>query len=381
MFVQIRCCIKIFGIGLLLTMINCTRNQKITSVDDYPSDIDQYEFLRYSGGQEVISPDRVVNADNNWDILLACLGGKTWTELKKAGVNATESQLMLLNAMRFIDYKEELKSDTITTTLPILGRNKKQLLIREVREFAEQIEPELREDIQNLKKTLTGNGYEDCIFSVLFSCVVDGLVWFPFRAQGLVSEFTLSEQRPLFDGVYWSYYPKRDFRCGTNIALGENIFIIVNWSDGPQEKIQKVFNWKNLRSMHDQLVQSGRIVEEDLKQQLMPYRVIEQNGKPIVPVIEMKMDDPVFSVCQAMAAKIVRFMAGHLDLDRIRTEYGFPDKETAFVVVYHEWMWEFMEYLVEKGIVEKPEAFERPEEAEAGDIGKLLFIVKGSVDR
>jgi hypothetical protein len=381
MFVQIRCCIKIFGIGLLLTMINCTRNQKITSVDDYPSDIDQYEFLRYSGGQEVISPDRVVNADNNWDILLACLGGKTWTELKKAGVNATESQLMLLNAMRFIDYKEELKSDTMTTTLPILGRNKKQLLIREVREFAEQIEPELREDIQNLKKTLTGNGYEDCIFSVLFSCVVDGLVWFPFRAQGLVSEFTLSEQRPLFDGVYWSYYPKRDFRCGTNIALGENIFIIVNWSDGPQEKIQKVFNWKNLRSMHDQLVQSGRIVEEDLKQQLMPYRVIEQNGKPIVPVIEMKMDDPVFSVCQAMAAKIVRFMAGHLDLDRIRTEYGFPDKETAFVVVYHEWMWEFMEYLVEKGIVEKPEAFERPEEAEAGDIGKLLFIVKGSVDR
>jgi hypothetical protein len=214
---------------------------------------------------------------------------------------------------------------------------------------------------------------------VLFSCVVDGLVWFPFRDQGLVSEFSLSQDKALFDGVYWAYYPRRDFRCGTNIALGEDVFVILNWSDGPKDKIQKIFNWKNLRSIHRQFVQSGRIIKEELKQQLMPYNIIDKNGKPTVPVIEMNTEDSVFMSCQSIATKIVHFIMNNLDLEKLQTKYELPDKESAFVVIYHEWMWEFMEYLVEREIIAKPLAFEQPEQAEPKDIGKLLFIVKGAI--
>jgi len=67
-----RCYISFLIIGLLLTVNRCVDKQKIGSKQNYPSDISQYEFLRYSGGEEVISPDHVVRADNNREILLAC---------------------------------------------------------------------------------------------------------------------------------------------------------------------------------------------------------------------------------------------------------------------------------------------------------------------
>jgi len=370
------CYIPIFILGLfLLSVNNCTEGKANAFKEGYAPDIEEYEFLRFSGGQERVSPDLVVRADNNWEILLACLERKTKKELKGMSIEFSESQLMLLRAMRFIDYDEE----TIKTTMPILGAREKQKLIPYLRQLAQDIEPALKEDIHQLKEVLNGQGYSDHVFSVLFSYVVDGVVWFPFRSQGLVKEFSLSEERPLFDGVYWAYCPKRDFRCGTNIAMGDNVFVCLNWSDGPQKKIQNVFYWENLYSMQKQLDEYGKIVDEDLISQLLPYGVVDEQGHMTVPVFEMKLDDSVFLACQSLAAKIVGFMNQNLDLEALQTEYGFSDKEAAFIVVYHEWMWEFMEYLVEKEIIDKPLAFKQPELAEKKDIGKLLFVIKGSM--
>lgn len=135
------------------------------------------------------------------------------------------------------------------------------------------------------------------------------------------------------------------------------------WSDGPMEKVQKVFNWKNLRIIHSDYLKYGKIVNEELRRKLEPYEVIDATGNLTVPLIEMKGDDPIFSICQSIASKLVKLIAKKLDLESLKDEYGFYDKEKAFVVAYHEWMWEFMEYLDEKGIVKKPVAFSNPEEA------------------
>ncbi len=365
----------IFMIGLFLIAVSCTDDNKFISENNYPPDIDQYEFLRFSGGQEIVSPDQVVHADNNWEILLSCLEAKTKKELKKENIKFTDSQLMLLQAMRFIDCDDE----TIKTTLPILGAKEKQFLIPYLRQLAQDMTPLLSDDILQLKEILISQGFPEHVFSMIFSGVVDGMVWFPFRAQGWISEFALSEKRPLFDGVYWAYTPKRDFRGGSNIAIGEKTLVVLNWSDGPQEKIQKIFHWENLYSLQEQLDQHGLIVEQDLIDQLLPYRVVDEEGRMTVPVIEMKRDDPLFQICQSMAANIVGFMNQNLDLEALQKEYSLPDKEAAFVVTYHEWMWEFMEYITEIGLIDKPLAFEQPELAEKKDIGKLLFVIKGSI--
>jgi len=374
---------KILGIAvclLFLCLNHCNVTEKGQTSENYPADSTEYEFLRYSGGQEIISPDKIVSSDNNWEILLSCLGGKTREELQANEVEFTESQLMLLKAMGFLDFAKDSEPQELTTTLPILGFSEKQALFQKVRSLATEIEPELRDDIEKLKEALVKNGYEDYAFSILFSAIVDGIVWFPFRAQGFVKEFALDRSRPLFDGVYWAYYPKRHFRCGSNIAIGDDVFMILNWSDGPMEKIQKVFHWDNLYALRDEFLEYGRVADEELKSELLPYGIVNDNGEFTVPLIEMKPDDQVFLICQALAEKIVGFMVQRLDIEKLQEEFGFSDKEKAFVVAYHEWMWELMEYLDERGLVRKPLAFSDPEEAGPEDIGKLFFIVRGSIN-
>ncbi len=266
--------VLIFLLALIFLVFNSCSETKISAVkNSHPLDISEYEFLRFSGGQELVSPDKVVQADNNWEILLSCLEAKTRNELQDKNIKVTDSQLMLLQAMRFIDYDD----GTIKTTMPIFGAKEKQSLIPSLRQLAQDITPDLRNDILQLKEILTSQGYPDHMFSVLFSCVVD------------------------------------------------------------------------------------------------------EQGRMTVPVIEMKMEDPVFLVCQTLASKIVNFMNQNLDLEALQKEFGFSEKEAAFVVVYHEWMWEFMEYLVGKGLIQKPLAFEQPELAGKKDIGKLLFVINGSL--
>lgn len=365
---------------LFMCLNHCDIPEKTKTNENYPVDFTAYEFLRYSGGQEIFSPDKIASADNNWEILLFCLGGKTREKLQEREIGFTESQLMLLNAMGFLEFVEDAGTEKLVTTLPILGSSEKKALIQKVRDFAVEFEPEFRDDVARLKEILVKNGHEEYLFSILFSAVVDGIVWFPFRVQGFVKEFALDQDRPLFDGVYWGYYPKRHFRCGTNIALGDDVFMILNWSDGPGKKIQEVFHWDNLYALRDEFLEHGRVTDEELKSELIPYGVVDGNGNFIVPIIEMNPDDQIFLTCQSMAAKIVGFMGQNLDLDKLQEEFGFADKEKAFVVVYHEWMWELMEHLDAQGIVRKPLAFSNPKKAGPEDIGKLFFIVRGSVD-
>jgi len=367
------------GIGLWsLCLHPYVAGEKSKTCENYPSDFVRYEALRFSGGQEIISPDKVVSADNNWDILLACLGGKTREELQGGGVGFTESQLMLLKAMGFLEFVKGADPERLLTVMPILGVSEKRALIKKAGDLAGEIEPELRDEIEKLKEALARKGYEERLFSVLFSAVVDGIVWFSFMEQGFVNAFALDRDRPLFDGIYWAGYPRRDFRCGTNIAVGDDVFMILNWSDGPMKKIQEAFHWDNLYALRDEFLAHGKVADEKLLSGLMPYGIVDDGGKFICPIIEMEESDAVFSTCRSLAAKIVEFMGRKLDLEKLRREFGFSSKEKAFVVVYHEWMWEFMERLVRRGLVRKPLAFSSPERAEPKDIGKLFFIVKGS---
>lgn len=165
----------IISILMVVSIGNYSGAQKIRKKDNYPVDINKYEFLRYSGGQEVFSPKDIVKADNNWEILLACLGGKTKEELEEIGITFTKSQLMLLHAMGFIDYIKDSNTEKIITTMPILGSKEKRSLIKKVRKLAYEIEPELKEDIYALKEALKKIGHEDHIFSILFSAVIDGI--------------------------------------------------------------------------------------------------------------------------------------------------------------------------------------------------------------
>ena len=156
---------------------------------------------------------------------------------------------------------------------------------------------------------------------------------------------------------------------------------MLNWSDGAQENIQKVFNWPNLNQIHTDLLEQGRIVHAELRPALEPYGIVDAEGNLTVPTIEMNETDPIFQISQILAMKVVKFIGVNMDRKGLCEEFRFSDEETAFVVTYHEWMWELMIYLIEKGFVELPFAFENPGEAEPQDIGRLIFTEKSPFNK
>jgi hypothetical protein len=108
------------GMGaLILNSLRCHDEEEWRRGENDPPDFSQYEALRFSGGQEIFSPPEIATADNNWEILLACRGGRTREELREHGIDHTESQLMLLKAMGFLDFVNRAGQDELLTVLPI----------------------------------------------------------------------------------------------------------------------------------------------------------------------------------------------------------------------------------------------------------------------
>ena len=360
---------------ILLTLFVCINScgQETEDVEDYPADMDKYAFTFYGGGDNILAPQAVVRVDNNWEILLACLEGKTKSELQAAGIDFRDSQLMLLLAMQFL----ELRGNRLKTTLPILGAKKMGALREEMRALAVKMDIELRPAIEALRTELNNTGRESSTYTILFCYALDSLPWDYFEEKDLVFPMQRSLEKPLWNGVYWAYYPERETRCGTNSLSDQGVTFKLNWSEEPIKKIFRYFNWNKLGALLEDYLENGRIVDEALRKNLAETGIFDSVGKLTIPIIIEREDNQLYSACREVADKTANLFLRNLDLERLKTEFDFNNDERAIVVSYHEWMWEYLDYLEKEGLVRRPFAFSNPEEAGPEDIGALLFVVDG----
>lgn len=342
--------------------------------EDYPTDIKKYELLLMGMSSRIISPRIVIKMDNNWEILLACLSEKTKDELKGMGVSFVDSQIMLLNAMRLL----EVKGERLKTKMPILGSVKTRSLRKKMRNLAVRIEPELRSSVHDLKIELRKVGHEANIYTILFSYTLDELAWKPFFEKSLIKNTGITVKRPFWGGIFWACYPPHEFSCGTNQMSFQEAYFMVNWSKELLEKMLEGIYRANLKMLLRDYVEYGKIVNDDLLKELAPYKIVDYSGSLAIPIIEEKEDNKLYLKCKSMAMKVAQLFLNNVDMKSLIEEYKFYDGEKAVVVSYHEWMWEYLAYLEEKGIINKPFAFSNPKEAGPSDIGALLFIVKRS---
>jgi hypothetical protein len=138
------------------------------------------------------------------------------------------------------------------------------------------------------------------------------------------------------------------------------------------------FNYTSLTLLYNDLIKHGKVINEELYKQLASYRIFDSAGNLTVPVIEQDENNRLYKECKSLALKTFELFVENIDIERLMVEYELVNEEGAFAVSYHEWMWEYMDYLEEKDIVKKPFAFSNPKEAQPEDIGALLFIVKTS---
>lgn len=345
--------------------------QEAISENNYPKDHKIYDFHLF-GGVNLLSPSQVIMTDNNWKILISCMSEKTKNELRSLGITFTESQLLLLQLMRFLDIKDE----KLKTRMPILGSVQTQALRKIVQDLVIKIVPVLRSSIAVFKAELKKTNREESTYPILFSYVLDGLPWKFFYEDDLLSGSYREE--PIWYGLFWATYPPRRFSSGTNSYDGRYASVSVTTGAAVDKTLWKGFSFANLKMLRDNFTEHGKIVNEKLLRELKPYDIVDSSGNLNVPIIREHTDDKLFIICESIAKKVVKFFLEDIHMQELVKKFNFNAESEALIVCYHEFIWELLEYLEEKDIVKKPFFFYRPHEATYKDLGSLLFIIKRS---
>ena len=346
-------------------------SQDLTSDDNYPKDFKLYDFTLF-GGATLLSPSQVIKIDNNWEILLACLSEKTKNELRSMGITFTESQLHLLQLMRFLD----INNEKLKTKMPILGSAQTLALRKKVRDLVIEITPLLMSGIEDFKTELKTIKREESTYPILFSYVLDGLPWKIFYEDELLSHS--SQEEPIWYGLFWAAYPPRRYSSGTNSYDGRYASVRVTTGVDVRRELWEGFSFSNLKLIRDNFTEHGKLINKKLIKELEPYEIVDSSGNLSVPIIREDTDDKLFVICESVAKKVVELFLLNVNLEELVKEFGFNVESEALIVCYHEFMWELLEYLEEKDIVKKPFFFYRPDEATFKDLGSLLFIIKKS---
>ena len=350
--------------------------QEAVSEENYPTDVTKWRFV-LNGSSKVVHPTNVVRADNNWEILLACMTGKTREDLEQAGIRHSESQLMLLRSMQLLEQEDK----TLKTVMPIIGGDQMRTIRAAMKELAVNLAPDLQEDIDTLANELKRIGRESSMFTLLFSMSLDNVPFYYAKKKGIIKEEQLSTEKHLWGGQFHAFYPPRDLRCGTNSSGEKGVWICLNWAEGPWEKISKYFYWENMSALYNEYVKNGKVTSEDLKSRLAETGIFDADGNLTLPIISKKGNSLLHDTCETISEKAGNLFVNHIDLDGVMQKCGLQDKAIAMSVFYHEWEWEYMALLEERGIVKRPFAFTNPEEAGPKDIGALVFIVDRREDQ
>lgn len=319
------------------------------------------------------TPDNIVQMDNNEQLLRALARPQTLAQLKESGLAFNQSQIRLLLDWQLLKKKEGV----YRTTFPILDAQKTGALRQRMRQFAVAASDQLSDRIAALKGILAKQGRERTAYTIFFSYVLDNLVWDQWESEKILKPLQNSVERPFWSGTFWANTPKREFFCGTNSIEDKGYSLKVNWAPQAIPLMRPfVADWKNQTKMFDEFVSQGKVTDPSAMTAFAPFGIFDAGGCPTVQTIMENPDDPLYECCLDLAKTISSRVLEDVKKGNLKDLVGCEDEESALVIAYHEWMWEFLEVCENRGLLEKPLAFAHPEKATAADIGDLVFLVK-----
>lgn len=337
-----------------------------------PLKIADYDFSQFISSAGY-APQNIIEMDNNGTIVLACLAGKTRDQLRTDGVAFTESQIVLLKTWKVLDEKDAL----LKTAFPVMNADQTLRLRDKSRIAARSLIVSLRADVTDLTRQLKALGRQQNAYTILFSYVLDHIVWDMFRENKILDARKLTVENPHWAGEIWATYPKRAFSCGTNTIEDKGIALSVNWTEKAIPKMAPfVADWKNFIGMFNDYVAEGRVVNEEARKVFAPFHLFDASGRFTVPVIDATENNALHQVSVRIARRIADEAPAALNLESLTKEFGFRDTKQTLVIAYHELMWDILDELEKEGLIRKPVAFSNPEKATPEDIADLVFIVR-----
>ncbi|MBU1627548.1 hypothetical protein KKB18_09290 [bacterium] len=111
------------------------------------------------------------------------------------------------------------------------------------------------------------------------------------------------------------------------------------------------------------------------------YNICDSNGNLKIPYIKEDTQNELYSMSKELAEKVAKeVLSWNDDLEMLRMRYELKSKNEVIVVMYHEIMWDLLDYLEAEGIIKKPKIFADPEKADMKDVADVMMIVKETVE-
>lgn len=336
----------------------------LAQTTDY-NDLNNWEDICYCSMNNSYHPGSIVSADNNWQLLLALKNGLTLGQLDSLKMPYTKSQLLLLETQRLLN-----KADGFyKTAIPILDSEQTAHLRKESRFVATEIYPEIEKECHKLVTHLSAQNRSRNAYSILFSYVLDGLIWERFEKEGIVKEQNGTE---LWSGNYWFLTPKRPVDCGgtNSVTNGEFTF---KWNWSYSENVTNELWGKNLEALFS-LVQENSVPNKEVVDEFSSLNFFDKKLRLTIPVINEKENNSLWLLSNNIIDKLFPAFMAKADIEALKTSYKFNDNSETAVIFYHEVMFDLMDLLLENQVIQMPVAFQSSK-ATLKDAADLCFIV------
>ena len=335
---------------------------------DY-NNLDNWEDICYcSMNNNAYHPGSIVSVDNNWQILLALKNGLTRKQLDSLKIPYTRSQLFLLETQRLLNVEKNIYK----TSIPILDSVQTVNLRKQSQLIANDIYTEIEKPCRDLITYLSEQNRSNNAYSILFSYVLDGLIWNQFEKENIMDE---RSETGIWSGNYWFLTPKRSFSCG-----GTN-----SWSDD-EKGLQFSWNWSETENITDglweanidslfSLVQGNTVANKEIIDEFGKYGFFDEKLNLTIPVINEKSNNTLCLISNNIITKLFSTFLAKVNIDALKTLYKFKDDSETIVVFYHELMFDLMDLLLEKQVIQLPKAFQFPDKSTLSDVAALCFII------
>ncbi len=302
------------------------------------------------------TPHHVVRMDDNGRLLFRARMGVSRTELRELGFEPLDSQIALLQAYRLIS----VEGDRLVTTFPVLGSKETAGLRARTARLAAAIVPGIANDVSALTDVLAGQGLAHCAYGVLFGYVIDGLVWDRLRVDGLLPSTELSIEHPYWNGVFWAVHPPREGAMGTNEVEEAGVRLTMVWTEPTVRALNRLAEAESLRRSLRTVSRGDLPCESVVTEDGQEWTLVDDNGRPTIPIIGRRDADPVHEIGLRIAEKIVSALPRDL-------------REVGVVVATHESIWDLMSALEVADFIRRPRVF-GDSKATPGSRGAQMFL-------
>lgn len=296
--------------------------------------------------------------DNNWQILYAFTEPGKINKLDSLGISYNKSQLQLLQVGGLLKcYK-----DSAQTLMPILNREQTDLLRLQSKTLADSIYPSLKPRFVKLTKLFKKQGYTAQTYSLIFSWLLDGIVW---NGDKLPS-YSQMPEHPTWRGVYWATFSKNPLAI-----LGTNKYgpIAINWSDD-------LGYWANDKLMiniadHIKAHPDSLYLPATLTNRALKWGICDDKGKIIIPVMTMNETSPINTIADEITTELCAEV--NKKAAAVAPQLHILNPNEAAVIFYHEIMWYIFSKLESDKVVQMP-AILKGEEVGSEHLRDITFI-------